>query len=318
MSEAKVAVTGAFGFIGSYLTNTLLAQGRRVLAIDNFSTGSREFVGEHRNLTVLEADITKAGPWMEEARSFGAECVYHLAAIHFIPYCNAHWSECLSVNVIGTQNVLDCSTEAKGVVFASSAAVYGIKDGPLSEAVDAPAPTDIYGISKKAGEEIAILWANSRNTPVRAARLFNVYGPNETSPHLIPEVMHQAHRGTELKLGNLEPKRDYIFVADIVSGLIALAGTLDDGQAFDAYNVGTGIEYSAREIVSALSEITGRDFLTGSTPERMRPSDRPHLVADNAKLRSTGWAPKIGIRDGLKHTWLHFQETGRLKAYDAE
>ena len=317
MSEKRVAVTGAFGFIGSYLTNTLLSQDYRVLAIDNFSTGSRSFVPDHPNLTILEADITKTGAWMNEIADFGAECVFHLAAIHFIPYCNAHWSECLSVNVIGTQNVFDASTKAKGIVFASSAAVYGIFDDPHPETQSA-APTDVYGLSKKVGEEIAILWSAARQVPVRAARLFNVYGPNETSPHLIPEVMYQAHRGSDLKLGNLEPKRDYIFVGDIVSGLIALSQTFGDGKLFDAYNVGTGLEYSAREVVTILGEITGRNFGLGSVPERTRPSDRMHLCADNAKLRSIGWKPAVEIRGGLDRTWQHFQETGELKAYSAE
>jgi len=314
MSEKRVVVTGAYGFIGSYLTNTLLAQGYKVLAVDNFSTGSRAFVPDHSNLTTLEADITTAGPWMSEVEAFDAECLFHLAAIHFIPYCNMHPNECLDVNVVGSQNALDCATKMRGVVFVSSAAVYGIHDDPHPE-VQAMAPTDIYGLSKKVGEEMAILWSNARQVPVRAARLFNVYGPNETSPHLIPEVMYQANRGSDLKLGNLDPKRDYIFVGDIVNGLITLSTTFGDGLLFDSYNIGTGLEYSAREIVTLLGEITGRDFGLDSVPERTRKSDRMHLCADNSKLRALGWRPEIEIRPGLERTWEHFQQTGELKAY---
>ena len=310
----KIVVTGGYGFVGSYLTNLLLSQGFEVLVVDNFSTGSKPFVPEHPLLTTLEADITQGGAWMTAFRAFAPDIVFHLAAIHFIPYCNAHWAETLGVNLVGLQNVLECSTGAQGVVFASTAAVYAIGDRPHQE-TEVLGPTDIYGVSKKAGEDILSLWSATRGVPARAARLFNVFGPNETNPHLIPEVMYQADCANEINLGNVDTKRDYVFVGDIASGLICLMRSMADGPRFDAYNIGTGCEYSAREVVSLLGESLDRPLVAVPRPERFRPSDRPHLSADNAKLRSLGWQPAASLHDGLRVTWSHFQTAGFLKPY---
>lgn len=310
----KIVVTGGYGFVGSYLTNLLLSQGAEVLVVDNFSTGSKPFVPEHPRLTTLEADITREGDWMAAFRAFSPDIVFHLAAIHFIPYCNAHWGETLSVNLVGLQNVLECSSQAKGVVFASTAAVYAIGDRPHQE-TEVLGPTDIYGLTKKAGEDVLRLWSAGSGVPARAARLFNVFGPNETNPHLIPEVMYQANCADEINLGNVETKRDYVFVGDIASGLICLSQTVSDGQLFDAYNIGTGCEYSARDVVSLLGESLDRPLVAVPRPERFRPSDRPHLCADNAKLRSVGWQPASSLHAGLRDTWNHFQTAGFLKPY---
>jgi UDP-glucose 4-epimerase len=137
--------------------------------------------------------------------------------------------------------------------------------------------------------------------PVRAARFFNIYGPRETNPHLIPEIIEQAKKSDIVELGNMDTKRDFIFVADIVAGVIALLENVDPSVKFDSYNIGSGVEYNAHEIVAALAAAMDRPNLRAiSVPERYRASDRMHLCSNNAKLKSLGWTPQYDLEKGLR------------------
>lgn len=303
-TKSKIAVTGGAGFIGSCLVNTLAAQGHSVLSLDNYGNGRKEFLNTSPNLQAIEGDLREDGEWTHAWKAFAPDYVVHLAAIHYIPYCNAHWLETQDVNVVGLQRVLDLSLESKGVVIASSAAVYGPNDN-LHKETETMSGTDIYGVSKVMNEMVLELWTKWKKVPARAARFFNVYGPNETNPHIIPEILMQASKGDRIELGNMDTKRDYIYVEDIVSGVVALLGSFADGKTYDAYNIGTGKEYSARELVEVIGGALGRPIEGVSVPERYRPSDRPHLCADNSKLRALGWSPSYSIETGMKKLVEH-------------
>ena len=154
-----------------------------------------------------------------------AQVVIHLAALHFIPACNRDPQRAIRVNVDGTQGVLKAAADAAsvvGVVVASTAAVYAPSTEAHSES-STIGPTDIYGLTKLWSEQLAELFARSTGKSVGIARLFNVFGPGETNPHLIPTIVRQLQQGPELRLGNLSTKRDYVYVEDVARGLIALA-----------------------------------------------------------------------------------------------
>ena len=192
--------------------------------------------------------------------------------------------------------------EVPRVVFASTAAVYPASTGRLIEDVIPAAPLDIYGFTKSFGEQLA-RWMNGLGeTQFIIARLFNVYGPRETSPHLIPALLKQLIEGlNELKVGNLEPKRDYVFVEDMARGLYQLgAAPFDRTAEAPCANVCTGREYSVREVIAGLARVTGQTLTLTQDPARMRASDRPNLLGDTDRLRSyIGWAPDTDFHDGL-------------------
>jgi UDP-glucose 4-epimerase len=228
--------------------------------------------------------------------------VFHLAALHFIPYCNAHPEEALGVNVGGTRALLRACRQRppRVLVFASTAAVYPRAGSPFREEVDV-APLDVYGHTKACGEDQVTLFGRETGVAVAAARLFNAFGPQDTNPHLVPEIVRQLRSTAgppSLRLGNLEPVRDYVHVRDTAAALHALSSAV---KGVEVFNVGSGEGRSVRDVVDAFATALGRPVPIEVDPERVRAVDRPQLVADSAKLRArTGWAPRVCFVDGVR------------------
>src|SRR6516164_571436 len=195
----RVLVTGGAGFIGPHLVDWLLDSGADVLVVDAFRMGRREHLGSAGTagrLTVIEGDIRSAED-LRPVADFAPDTVFHMAALHFIPYCNAHPQEALDVNVLGLDTVLRAVRQVplKTFVFPSSGAIYGFQDDPWPETAPAR-PDEIYGISKWIGEQIMARFHDDRpDVRTVVARLFNTYGPRETNPHVLLDIMKRMHEG---------------------------------------------------------------------------------------------------------------------------
>jgi UDP-glucose 4-epimerase len=301
-----ILVTGGAGFIGSWVVDELLARSSdtRIVVLDNLFNGRRAFVPRSPRVSLEVVDLRNAEAVARVYSACRPDAVVHLAGVHFIPYCNAHPAETLAINVVGTQHLLDSCLTAppRALLIASTAAVYPISDRPNHED-DAPGPIDVYGLTKYANERQLALFSERTDTRCTAARFFNAIGPRETNPHLLPEILAQLRDGASvLSLGNVEPKRDYIFVADLAAAVVDL---IERSLArVRIYNIGTGVEHSARQIVATLSEIVGRPLAIRNDPDRVRASDRMHLSADISRIaREIGWQPRVALREGLQRCW---------------
>ncbi len=299
---AKILVTGGAGFIGSHLVKRLIALNHKILVIDDLSFGKIELVPQRSSdLRFVEGDIVNMNLLVGLMEEFHPEIVIHLAALHFIPYCNDHPTKTTEVNIIGTRRLIESCRIIKPhtFVFASSAAVYGISDGQLNEEALLE-PTDIYGISKLIGEDLCKLFWRETGVRTIITRIFNTYGPDETNPHVIPEIIKQLEAGKpEIELGNIESKRDFINVSDVVGAFIALLG--DFRGELGIFNIGSGREYSIREVIEICGRIIEKEIKAKSSESRRRRSDRIHILADIKKImKETNWKPKIGIEEGLK------------------
>ena len=158
---------------------------------------------------------------------------------------------------------------------------------------------DIYGTTKLATERIAMEYHLRTGVPTIIGRFFNAFGPNETNPHLIPDIQRQVLAGARtLKLGNLEPRRDFIHTEDMSRAMSALLRSVPGGC--EVVNIGRGMEYSVREIVEAFERQLGERLTIETDPTRVRKAERMHLLADIAKLkRLTGWEPRWSIDEGI-------------------
>lgn len=299
--EKRVLITGGAGFIGSTLGAHLGSHGLEVHVIDDLSFGKRHLapIPDDR---FHRLDIRDRKAVQKAVADIAPQWVLHLAAVHFIPYCNEHPIEAADINISGTINVLDaCATvpSIEQVFVASTAAVYPIMDGAVSEN-DGTGPMDIYGVTKLATERIAGEFHFRTGVPTLVGRFFNAFGPNETNPHLIPEIQRQVLAGARvLKLGNLDPKRDFIHTEDMARAMHALLGKGQKG--FDVYNIGRGIEYSVREVVEAFERQLGEPLTIEVDPTRVRKVERMHLLADVSKLKNaTGWEPRWNIDEGVR------------------
>lgn len=298
----KILVTGGAGFIGSAVVPTLKKEGYDIYVLDNLSFGNRKFIDIFDDHFFL-ADIRDSAKVEAVFSRLQPEIVVHLAAIHFIPYCNQHPFEAADINIRGTMNVLAAAkklTRLKKIFFASTAAVYPIAEEAVNETHEL-LPLDIYGLTKLTGEHLLRNFFLETGIDTIVCRFFNAFGPNETNPHLIPEIEKQLREGSRtIKLGNLTPKRDFIHTYDMAEAVKKLIELNNTG--YDVFNLGRGIEYSVVDIVQAFERQLGEKIKIEVDPIRVRKVEREHLLADVSKLKKTaGWEPVWGIDEGIKN-----------------
>ena len=297
----KILITGGAGFIGSAIVPTLQKSGNEIFVYDNLSFGNREFINMIDDDHFILADILDFTELKYSMKKINPEVIIHLAAIHFIPYCNKHPFESADVNIRGTMNILEAvktSKNLKKIIFASTAAVYPIYDEAVSEEHEL-LPLDIYGLSKLTGESLCKKFQLETGIDTIVCRFFNAFGPNETNPHLIPEIENQLRVGKRtIELGNLTPKRDFIHTYDMAEAIKSLINLKDVG--YDVFNLGRGIEYAVTEVVDAFSKILNEKVEINVAQERVRKVERMHLLADVSKLKKrTGWKPKHNLEEGI-------------------
>ncbi len=308
----RVLVAGGAGFVGSQLVRELADQGAKVVVFDNFQTGARDNLAEVRDaIDVVNGDLLDEWSVLEAFRAYRPELVFNMAAETFVPTAFDVPKRFLRINVDGHLNLLmACRHHGIGrIVYASSAEVYGNPPpGPLNE--DHPlGAANTYAVTKLAADRLCFTLQQEHGIPVVAARLFNAYGPRESEPYVIPEIIAQLHAGGPLRLGNLEARRDFTYVEDTARALVAIMKS--DIEPGTAVNVGSGRTHSVREVAQALGRIFDRDVSIVVDEARVRPHDIVHLEADTTRLRErTGFRPEVDLDDGLRRTVRWFVEHG--------
>ena len=301
----RVLLSGAAGFIGSHVAESLLERGHEVAVVDDLSSGKRENIPEAARF--YETDI-RAG-CLRVFEEFGPEALCHQAAQMDVRRSVREPDFDAEVNILGTIRLLqNCVEHGVGkVVFASTGgAVYGEqREFPATE--DHPQyPLSPYGVSKLAGERYLNFYRVQYGLPYVALRYANVYGPRQ-DPHGEAGVVaifcsNMAAGRTSTINGSGEQTRDYVYVEDVVSAnVLALEGKVPSG----AYNVGTGVETSVNELYELLSEIAGKDLPPEHGPakpgEQIRSSVNPALAG-----RVMRWRPEVDLADGLGETLRFF------------
>ena len=275
----RVLITGHQGFIGGYLASELDPKDE-MIGIDKIEEGDNDLVMIRRNRG-----------WDARVKEFDPQIVYHLAAVHFVPWCRAHPVETTLNNERGMGNLLVSlarhAPNLKAIVLASSAAVYGFGRKPFDEKSPLR-PVDVYGRSKVECEKLLRSFGYGRQITCVAARLSNVIGMGDTHPHLVPKIMS----GERPQLGNLWPKRDYIFVGDVAEAL-KRAVRLEPG--FHVMNVSTGVPTTPLDLVKMTG--VGYDWQPGRT-------DDGDLVLDPRKMqRVLDFKARTTVQEVLDH-WV--------------
>lgn len=326
---AKILVTGAEGFIGAHVAETLVQAGHQVtgyVLYNSFGTAGwldyahSSVAGDVR---VVPGDVRDSDSLQLALR--GHDLVIHLAALIAIPYSYQAPRSYVETNVIGTLNVMEAARRAgvSRVVHTSTSEVYGTaKYVPIDEKHPLVGQSP-YSASKIGADQIAHSYWSSFGLPVTTVRPFNTYGPRQSQRAFIPSLIVQLLSGVDnISLGSLSPTRDFTFVSDAAEGFRAVAeGTGGLGEAF---NMGSGFEISMGEVVEILSEISGRKVSVTEDPSRVRPenSEVERLWSDSSKIESAfGWKPEHigldGLYRGLEKTYAWFRGNSNEAGYDA-
>lgn len=326
----KVLVTGADGFIGSHLTETLIARGYDVRAFALYNSfnswGWLDQSPKHirDKLDVFSGDIRD--PYGVKAAMQGCDAVLHLAALIAIPFSYHSPDTYVDTNVKGTLNVLQAARELgiKRVIHTSTSEVYGTaRFVPITEAHPLQGQSP-YSASKIGADQLAYSFHASFDLPVVIARPFNTYGPRQSARAVIPTIITQIANGQrQIKLGAVSPTRDFNFVKDTVSGFIAaLEGKSGLGEVV---NFGSNFEISIGDTAKLIAEVMGQEIEIVTDEARFRPenSEVERLWAANQKAKDTfGWEPAYGGREGFKRgleeTAEWFRNPANLAAYKAD
>ncbi len=309
----QVLVTGAGGFIGSHLVESLVRAGTRVRAFVHYnSAGRRGHLDDVprdilANVEIVSGDIADRS--CVEAAVRGSDHVFHLAALIGIPYSYRAAESYVRTNIDGTLNILE-ACRAAGVsrlVHTSTSEVYGSPESvPIDESHKLK-PQSPYAATKAAADLLALSYRASFELPVVVVRPFNTYGPRQSARAVIPTIITQALATGRIRLGSTDTIRDFLFVADTAAGFRA-ASTAPDVEG-SVIQLGTGTGTPIHAIVDTAATILGQTLDVEADEHRVRPVasevDRLVCCADRAK-RLLGWTPEVNLTTGLTRTieWI--------------
>lgn len=272
----KALVTGAGGFIGRPLLRALDVAGVSTLP-----------------LTRANGDVADPETWL---RLPAVDHVFHLAGRSYVPDSWQDSAGFMHANVVGTHRVLEyCRNHGAKMTFVS-AYLYGVpRHLPIGEG-DEIRPNNPYALSKHLAEQLCEFYATYHGVAVTVIRPFNVFGPGQRREFLIPEILEQIHAGREIRLKDLEPKRDYVYLDDVVEALVK---TLCVGAGYNVINIGSGISYSVREMVDIIQHVAGTDLPVVSDA-LVRTQEIPDVRADITRAQELlEWVPRHTFSEGI-------------------
>lgn len=317
----KVLVTGADGFIGSHLTETLLEAGYQVRALAQYNSfnywGWLEDIPASADLEIVTGDVRDPNLCREICRD--VDMVFHLAALIAIPYSYIAPDSYIDTNVKGTLNICQAARDAEiqRILVTSTSEVYGTAQYVPIDEKHPLQPQSPYSASKIGADAIAMSFFNAFKLPVTIVRPFNTYGPRQSARAVIPTIITQIASGIkEIKLGDTAPTRDFNYVKDTCRGFLELA-TCDQAIG-ETVNIGSNYEISVQDTLNMIKDIMHSDVKYITDEQRIRPENSEvfRLWCDNGKIKTlTGFTPRYNIREGLEKTVEWFTKPENLGKY---
>lgn len=313
----KVLITGASGFIGSHTLESALDRGYSVRVFLRYNStgyvGNLRFLGKKlKEIEIFWGDIRDYTSVLRAVK--GVDYVIHLAAQISVPYSFQNPIDFAMNNVVGTTNILKASVECgiSKFVYTSTSEIFGGSDEPLNED-SLRVPKSPYSASKVGADAMVKSFFYTYDLNTLILRPFNTFGPRQSIRALIPWIIYQGLRSEKVKLGNLEPKRDFTYVKDTVEGiLLALEKETEGG---DEINLGTGRSFSVMEVVEVVSKVLGKNLKVEVEEKLKRPKKAEvfNLIADNSKAkRILGWEPKWSFEEGVRETVEYVRSLGDI------
>jgi len=291
----KILITGATGFIGNYLIPEL-TKNHKIIGI------SKNKIKSSKNFISSSADITKSN--LKIKNQFTD--IIHMAAYSDVNYCNLNPTKCYELNVKSTQKMLEIARKKDSkFLFISSSHAYG---NPIKQPISESAlcnPSTHYASSKRMSEILCETYSKAYGLDIQIARIFSVYGPKSSKSNLIFNIINQIINNSKIILGNTFPKRDFIFISDVISGLIKIINSKKNG--FEIYNIGSGKSISIENLIKNCFTISNKKLKIISLKEKRRKNEIMNVQANISKMKKDfNWETKVSLKKGLEITYNHY------------
>jgi GDP-4-dehydro-6-deoxy-D-mannose reductase len=284
----KILISGHSGFVGTNLLNFL--DEYDLTGISNVNIKSSKIPQIKKDIRFITSEDVPRN----------LDCIIHLAAMTDVKLCQDNPKLCYEINVLGTQNLLEIArTQKIKFIFLSTSHVYGDSSKQKISESDPKNPTSIYSTSKLAGELLCESYSKSYGLDISIIRLFSVYGPNEPSYKVTSEMISQLLNKKIVRLGNLSPKRDFIYIQDAV---LAIKIILEKSRGFNSYNIGSEKSHSIMDLYNILKKITSSSTPIKSIKSNSRKYDAKDIISNSSKIKKLGWKPKITLEEGMALT----------------
>jgi Nucleoside-diphosphate-sugar epimerases len=274
---SSILITGASGFIGRHLVAALRVAGHEVVRIDRRA-----------------GDVAEESTWSAYPAT---DVVVHLAGRSSVPDSWADAAAFMKTNLLGTVGALNyCKHHRARLVFLSSY-MYGNPSAlPIRETAPVVA-NNPYALSKKLAEETCRFYSERCGVDVVILRVFNVYGPGQADTFVVPYVVRQVRKGQAIRVKDLEPRRDYVYVTDVVEAIVK---AVESPQRFTVLNIGSGVSYSVAELIQTIQDANESNLPVHSAGER-RNDEIMNTVADiSAAKQQLNWAPRWTLAQGVR------------------
>jgi nucleoside-diphosphate-sugar epimerase len=291
----KILITGATGFIGTHLIPQLI-KNHKVVGI------SKNKIKSSKNFISSSIDITNKNLKIKNKYTD----IIHMAAYSDVSYCNLNPTKCYELNVKSTQKMLEVARKNdSNFIFLSSSHVYG---NPIKQSIIEDSlcnPSTHYASSKKMSEILCETYAKTYGLDIQVARLFSVYGPKSPKSNVIFNIIDQIINNSKIILGNTYPKRDFIFISDVIMGLTKILNSKKKG--FQVYNLGSGKSTSVENIVKNCLIISNKKLKTVSSEEKRRENEIMSIQANVSKMKKEfNWKTEISLKKGLEITYNYY------------
>jgi GDP-4-dehydro-6-deoxy-D-mannose reductase len=274
---SRVLVTGSSGFIGRHLVPRLRAEGHEVIDVCRTA-----------------GDVAEDATWKKFPRT---DVVVHLAAKSFVPDSWDAPGLFLRTNVLGTVAAMEyCRAHGARFVFPSSYMYGASVQQPIPEGA-ALVANNPYSLSKKLAEEACEFFADRFHINITILRPFNVYGPGQSSTFLVPTIVNQVETGNEVHIKDLEPRRDYVYIRDVVEAMLKAVAC---ERGFSIFNIGSGKSHSVAEVIQTIQEVWGTNLQVRTDGVRRKDEVMDTVAAIARAEEQLGWKPRFSLRQGLE------------------
>ncbi|MBL6445767.1 GDP-mannose 4,6-dehydratase [Fulvivirga sp. 29W222] len=308
-SNLTVMVAGGAGFVGSAIIRELLKLNAKVVCFDNYLHGIPENVEGLDNVEVVQGDALNQLEIIDAITRCDVKYIINCIGDTYVPTAYKWPRRFFDINLTACLNILEACKicDVKRMLYVSSTEVYGITEEETLDEYVSLKPVNTYAVSKLAADRLCYTYCIEHDVPVVTARIFNCYGPRESEPYIIPEIIHQLNKGNVLRLGNIKAERDFTYVHDTARALIkVLFSNMENG---DVVNVGSNTSFSVEWLANQIADIMNvKDLKIEVDTDRLRACDIDRFRCDNTKLKSiTDWQPEIDMIEGLKMTvdWFY-------------